>query len=240
MSQVRKEVDPTRAEELNTKILYTMYSVFKVTPSLRGLETSRAEAAREIEGIFAAGTDRDGLIVRGVYDVSGFRADADLMIWWHAPEPDGLQRAYSAVRQSALGAHLEPVWSQMALHRPAEFNRQHIPAFLNGDEPLKYICVYPFVRSYDWYLLPDAERGEMLANHGKLARNYGDVQANTVAAFALGDYEWMLSFEAPQMHRIVDLMRELRAAEARRHVREEIPFYSGIRRPIGELLASMP
>ncbi len=240
MSEPRKEPDAKRAEELNQKILYTMYSVFKLTPSLGGLGISRKKAAKEIEKIFKAGAKNDGLIVRGVYDVSGFRADADIMIWWHAPDPDGLQRAYSAVRQSALGAHLEPVWSQMALHRPAEFNRQHIPAFLNGEDPLKYICVYPFVRSYEWYLLPDQERREMLAGHGKLARDYGDVQANTVAAFALGDYEWMLSFEAKQMHRIVDLMRELRAAEARRHVREEIPFYSGIRRPIGEILASMP
>ena len=52
----------------------------------------------------------------------------------------------------------------------------------------------------------------MLAEHGKMARGYPDVRANTVASFALGDYEWMLAFEADELHRIVDLMRDLRAS----------------------------
>ena len=69
----------------------------------------------------------------------------------------------------------------------------------------------------------------MLAEHGKMARDYADVRANTVASFALGDYEWMLAFEADELHRIVDLMRHLRASDARRHVREEVPFYTGSR-----------
>ena len=115
-------------------------------------------------------------------------------------------------------------------------DRSHIPAFLADEEPRRYVCVYPFVRSYEWYLLPDQERREMLAEHGRLAREYPDVRANTVASFALGDYEWMLAFEADELHRIVDLMRELRAATARRHVREEVPFYTGVRKPIAELV----
>ena len=125
---------------------------------------------------------------------------------------DALQEAYTRLRRTALGRHLEPVWSQMALHRPAEFNHSHIPAFLADEEPRRYVCVYPFVRSYEWYLLPDEERRDMLAEHGKMARGYPDVRANTVAAFALGDYEWMLAFEADELHRIVDLMRDLRAS----------------------------
>ena len=80
----------------------------------------------------------------------------------------------------------------------------------------------------------------MLVEHGKAARGYPDVRANTVPAFALGDYEWILTFEAPEMHRIVDLMRDLRATDARRHVREEIPFYSGPRVDVGKLVRALP
>ena len=127
---------------------------------------------------------------------------------------------------------LAPVWSQMALHRPAEFNKGHVPAFMPDEEPKAYLCVYPFVRSYEWYLLPEEERRAMLTEHGMLARPYPDVRANTVSSFALGDYEWMLAFEADDLHRIVDLMRALRAAAARRHTREEIPFYTGRRREL--------
>jgi chlorite dismutase len=80
----------------------------------------------------------------------------------------------------------------------------------------------------------------MLVEHGMAARGYPDVRANTVSAFALGDYEWLLAFEADDLYRIVDLMRDLRATDARRHVREEVPFFAGPRVPLAELVASLP
>ena len=71
-----------------------------------------------------------------------------------------------------LGRAATPVWSNVALHRPAEFNRSHLPAFLADERARDWVCVYPFVRSYEWYLLPDDERRELLAEHGKMARGY--------------------------------------------------------------------
>ncbi|CAM4019855.1 hydrogen peroxide-dependent heme synthase [Kibdelosporangium persicum] len=223
--------------ELNDTIRYTMWSVFRVEPGK--LPDDRGPAATEAESYLDA-LEGKGVIVRGVYDVAGLRADADYMIWWHAAEIEQVQAAYTGLRRTTLGRASTPVWSQVALHRPAEFNKSHIPAFLAGEEARKYICVYPFVRSYEWYLLPDDERRKMLAEHGQMARDYPDVRANTVASFALGDYEWMLAFEADELHRIVDLMRHLRGSTARRHVREEIPFYTGTRLPAAELVTNLP
>jgi chlorite dismutase len=172
--------------------------------------------------------------------VSGFRADADLMVWWHAPTPETLQEAYHGLRRTALGRRLRPVWSVVAMHRPAEFNKGHVPAFMSAEDPRAYACVYPFVRSYEWYLLPENERRDLLIEHGTAGRTYPDVRANTLASFALGDYEWILCFEADELHRIVDLMRDLRAVGARRHVRHEIPFFTGPRTPLAELVAALP
>jgi peroxiredoxin len=225
-----------RIRALNDTIRYTMWSVFA---SAMPLPEERVEVSGEVIELLDQLATKD-VVVRGLYDVSGLRADADLMIWWHAPSAEDLQEAYGRFRRTMLGRHLEPVWSQLALHRPAEFNRSHIPAFLADEQPRAYVCVYPFVRSYEWYLLPDDERREMLAEHGKMARDYPDVRANTVASFGLGDYEWMLAFEGDELHRIVDLMRHLRASTARRHVREEVPFFTGRRKPVAELVASLP
>jgi hydrogen peroxide-dependent heme synthase len=225
-----------KARELNNVIRYTMWSVFRVETPLGEADRDALTAElTELVGKLAA----DDVVIRGWYDVEGFRADADFMVWWHAPTSDALQKAYHALRTSRVGRYLAPVWSQFALHRPAEFNKSHIPAFLADEEARAYVCVYPFVRSYEWYLLPDEERRFMLAEHGKLARTYPDVRANTVASFALGDYEWILAFEADELHRMVDLMRDLRASTARRHVREEIPFYTGRRTELAELVSNL-
>ncbi|WP_432995142.1 hydrogen peroxide-dependent heme synthase [Dactylosporangium sp. CA-233914] len=224
-----------RIREINDSIRYTMWSVFRLaTPyGADNRDTTQVSA-------FFADLAAKDVVVRGTYDVAGLRADADLMIWWHAPSAEALQEAYSAFRRTGVGRRMTPVWSQLALHRPAEFNKSHIPAFLSDEQPREWLCVYPFVRSYEWYLLPDEERRAMLAEHGQQARGFPDVRANTVASFALGDYEWMLAFEADELHRIVDLMRELRASRARRHVREETPFYTGRRRDIADLVANLP
>ena len=227
-----------KARELNDSIRYTMWSVFSLRDVLGEAADRQGEAA-EIDELVAE-LEADDVLVRGLYDLSGLRADADLMVWWHAETVEELQDAYHRLRRTTFGRRLDPVWSQVALHRPAEFNKSHIPAFLAGEESLAYVCVYPFVRSYEWYLLEDSERRAMLAEHGKMARDFADVRANTVASFALGDYEWMLAFEADELHRIVDLMRHLRASDARRHVREEVPFYTGRRRTPNELLTALP
>jgi hydrogen peroxide-dependent heme synthase len=225
-----------KARDLNQVIRYTMWSVFQARDSL---PERRDELAAEVEALVEQLAAKD-VVVRGCYDVAGLRADADLMVWWHGPSSDDLQEAFHRLRRTALGRRLAPVWSQVGLHRPAEFNKSHVPAFLAEEEPRAYLCVYPFVRSYEWYLLPDEERRGMLAEHGKMARDYADVRANTVSSFALGDYEWLLAFEADELHRIVDLMRHLRGSDARRHVREEVPFYTGALVGVADLVDRLP
>ena len=224
------------AREINDTIRYASWSVFRLPAPLDG---DREALAAEIDE-WIAKLAADDVVVRGLYDVAALRADADVMVWMHAATAEQLQEAYHRFRRTGLGRAMVPVWSQLALHRPAEFNRSHVPAFMAEETPADYVCVYPFVRSYEWYLLPDEERRELLVEHGTMGREYPDVRANTVAAFALGDYEWILAFEAPELHRIVDLMRHLRGSRARLHVREETPFYTGRRRTPTELCATLP
>jgi len=227
-----------KARDLNELVRYTMWSVFRVSDRA-GLDAGeRGNDADEVADLLDQAADK-GIVTRGCYDIQGFRADADYMFWWIAPTSDELQELYVRFRRTRLGRRSEPVWSVMALHRPAEFNKSHIPAFLAEEEPRGYLSVYPFVRSYQWYLLDPAERRRMLAEHGMMAREYPDVRANTVACFSLNDYEWILAFEADELHRIVDLMRHLRGAEARMHTRVEIPFYTGRRKPVRGLVADL-
>ena len=228
------ETSKPKARDLNELIRYTTWSVFRSDHQRLGA-ADREDLVTEAQAVLDS-VQSKGVTVRGWYDVGGLRADADVMLWAHAESIDDLQDAYHAILKTRLGDSLQPVWSQAALHRPAEFNKSHVPAFLADEHPRNYVCVYPFVRSYEWYLLPDQERRELLVEHGQMGREFPDVRANTVASFALGDYEWILAFEADELYRIVDLMRHLRASRARLHVREEIPFYTGRRIDLVDLV----
>ena len=206
---------------------YTLWAVFRRDPART---TVPGDLAPAIEAVNAA-----GVTIRGWYDVSSLRADADLMVWLHGPDPQKLQWALRELRRSPTLRTLLPTWNVLGVHRDAEFTANHLPSFMRGKPPEKWITVYPFVRSYDWYLLPDDERRAMLGDHGRKGSQYPQVLANTVASFALGDYEWILALEAPELVDLVDLMRHLRQTEARRHVREEVPFFTGRRIPVTDV-----
>jgi chlorite dismutase len=218
---VTSETAKPTAREINDTIRYTCWTVFKRTGQIPG-----EAAADEL----TAWTDKlatSAITVRGMYDVSGLRADADLMVWLHADSAEQIQQALRDLRRTSVGPAIKQVWSAMGLHRPAEFNKGHVPAFMAGSDSRDWVCVYPFVRSYEWYLLPEEERRAMLVEHGMMGRDFGGILSNTVASFALGDYEWILALESNELSEIVDMMRTLRSTSARRHVREEIPFFTG-------------
>ncbi|WP_174447459.1 hydrogen peroxide-dependent heme synthase [Demequina subtropica] len=187
-----------------------------------------AEVVEHFDAAVADMADQE-VVLRGIYDVSGLRADGTVMLWLHGPRLEDLQLALRELRATELLAETTLTWSAAGVHRDAEFNKRHVPGFLRGEHPRNWLTVYPFVRSYEWYLLPEEERSAMLRDHGMKGAAFKGVVANTVAAFALGDYEWLLPMEADEVTDLVDMMRELRYTEARRHVREELPFYTGRR-----------
>jgi chlorite dismutase len=219
-----------------TEAGYTLWAVFRRSTS--GAVAGDVDAAHL--GTTLDALAESGVTVRGVYDVSGMRADADVMFWLTGSDPAALQSALRRIRRTALIAPLLPRWSAMGVHREAEFNRSHVPGFLRGEPARGWLAVYPFVRSLDWYVLPEEDRSRMLAEHGRRGAAYRSVIANTVAAFALGDYEWILPMESDELTDLVDMMRDLRGVEARLHVREEVPFFTGRRielREIAEVLS---
>lgn len=227
-------------EKLNNTQRYAQWATFRIIPGALG--NDRADVIAEAKKFFAGLEEEGKVVVRGIYDISGIRSEADVMIWWHAEEFSDLQKAYNDFRRTTVfGKCLEVFWIGVGLHRPAEFNRGHLPAFIMGEEPQDWITVYPFTRSYDWYIMDADKRRQLLIEHGQAAADYKDVRANTMSAFSLGDYEWMLAFEAPTLERISDLMHKMRYTEARLHVREELPFFSGRRvKDVAEIIEVLP
>ena len=219
-----------------SELIFASYPVFRLRHAEFGED--REIAVKEANALFDDYSER--VEVRGSYSNAGFNADADLMFWWVADSADDVQDLMVSFRKTALGRALEMRESFLGLVRPAEFSKDHLPAFVQKKAPKKFLCVYPFVRTPEWYLLDPQERGGLLREHGMAGREFPDVLANTTSAFGLGDYEWILAFEAETPDRIVDLIRRLRATEARRYTKVEIPFFTGIRKPIEDVVADLP
>jgi hydrogen peroxide-dependent heme synthase len=217
------------------ELTYAYYPVFRGTESLRDRPAGDLEhLAHEAELLLKEWSDR--VTVRGTYSTVGFRPDADLMMWWIGRSPDELQDLLVAFKRSGLGRRLELTWAFMGVVRPSEFSKDHLPAFVRGEAPKRFACVYPYVRTSDWYLLRKEDRAELLREHGEFGREYPEVLANTTSAFGLGDWEWILAFESPTLDSIVEVIRRLRETEARRYVKVEVPFITGIRKSTADVI----
>lgn len=220
---------------MSEELLYASYPVFRGPAGDSAID--RELAAKQLDELFAEWEGRVQL--RGAYSTAAFTAGADLMFWWVSKSVDDLQDLTIEFRRTHLGALCTPVHSFLGLVQPAEFARDHLPAFAKGEPPKKYACVYPFVRTPEWYLLDPADRGKMLRDHGEGGREFPEVLANTTSAFGLGDYEWILAFEADSPDRIVQLIRRLRSTEARRYTKLETPFITGIRKDMAGIVGDL-
>ena len=222
---------------MTEELVFASYPVFDVLPEGPGAP-SRDVVAKEVRALLDEWSDR--VETRGIYSTTAFHANARLMFWWVSRSIDDIQALHVALSRTSLGPRLVQREAFLGLVRPAEFAKDHLPAFAKGEPPKKYISVYPFVRTPEWYLLAPEERGRLLREHGEAGREFPDVLANTTSAFGMGDFEWILCFEADSPDRIVELIRRLRATEARRFTKVEIPFVAGIRKDIEKVLADLP
>ncbi|MCL6521320.1 MAG: chlorite dismutase family protein [Firmicutes bacterium] len=217
--------------------IFTLHAVWRRGPEWeRIVEGQRERLVDEVEAALGA---EPGVEVRGVYSSVGFRPDADILFWLLAPQVESLQRTVVALRHTTFGRASELSWSFLGVARPPQFVGDHLAAFQRGIPPKRYVQVYPFVRTPEWYLLPTEERARMLREHGRLGAEFPEVYTNNVQAFGLGDYEWILAFETDDFSQLVDLIRRLREAEARRYTKLDVPFILGVRKPLAEALADL-
>lgn len=224
---------PGEVAEGDSQFHYALYTVFAREGVADASATS--EGATQQLNAVVADLEARGVTVRGFYDVSAMRNDADVMVWVHGAVPEDLQAAIRELRRTVAFSGTKIVWSTMGVHRDAEFAAGHTPTFAKGIAPEKWVCVYPFVRSLDWYTINPEKRREIMKNHGMKGIDFPAVLPNTIATFGLNDYEWLIALEAPELVLLVDLMRSFRNTEARHYVRDEIPFYAGRRIETAEI-----
>ncbi|HEU0025950.1 MAG TPA: chlorite dismutase family protein [Ktedonobacterales bacterium] len=159
------------AETSTKQTIYSLTWIYHVDPAFHRLPDRERDASKAafLEALEA----RDpSVTLRGVYSLAGLRAEADLMLWVWGPDLDALQALAVALRQSGLGRYLTQVEAYVGVVSVPRYDPEHGPAFTTGAPPKKYVSVYPFVKTTEWYLLPYEERRELMKEHGEVGRHY--------------------------------------------------------------------
>ena len=119
------------------------------------------------------------------------------------------------------------------------YDPTHSPAFVEGKDAKRYLSVYPFIKTHDWYLLPFEERRRLMKEHGELGRDYPTISTNTVNSFGLQDQEFVVALEDDDPETMLKMVQALRSAEVRKYTTLDTPIFLGHRKPAAQALADL-
>lgn len=159
------------AEGTTNKPTFAAYWLYRLDPAFPRLPAKAQEQGKA--DFLAALEARDASVrLRGVYSLVGLREDADLLFWVLGQDLDAIQRLAVALRHTGLGRSLTQTQTYIGVTTPARYDPEHQPAFAQGVAPKRFISLYPFVKTDEWYLLPFERRRELMAEHGLVGRRY--------------------------------------------------------------------
>jgi hydrogen peroxide-dependent heme synthase len=224
--------------ENQPKFEYTAFWLFERRDDWRQqLHGSWDAAAEEFAGLLEA--PGEGVTVRGVYSTIGLRPDVDLIIWVHAPKLEQLTALAVRLDQTAVGRGLRRAQGYIGAAGMSQYDPNHGPAFLKGIESKRYLSVYPFTKTPDWFLLDFQERRRLMLEHGEMGRDFPEILTNTVNSFGVQDQEFIVALEDDDANQLIKMVQKLRGAEVRKWTAVDTPIFLGEKKPVRDVLADI-
>lgn len=218
---------------------YTTFSVFQIDRAWRRLPDADRTAARQEFAALLTTAESDGVQTRGVYSTVGLRNDADLILWTVSDTVEAQQRLARAINASVLGAYLTSRSVLLGVALGSRYSSDHAPAFIKGIPPKRFLSMYPFIKSHEWYQVPFEERRKTMAEHGRMGREYPDILTNTVSCFGINDWEFIVAFEGDDVAEMVRMVEYLRPAASRPYTKLDTPIYLGVLKDVEEALLDL-
>ncbi len=219
---------------------FVSFSFYRLDPAFRRLPADEKIAARE-EFVQLMTTRRPGLMCL-TYSTLGMKADCDFLLWRISLNSDDFQAQSAAINKTKIGAYLTNPYSFLSMTKRSMYidkvdpfhtaeSRTHI---IPGKR--KYLFVYPFVKTRDWYLLPLEKRQEIMDVHIKVGNEFPSVKLNTTYSFGLDDQDFVVAFETEEPKDFLDLVMKLRETQSSKFTQRDTPIFTCVQLPIESIL----
>jgi len=222
---------------------FVSFACYKLDPAFRRLPAPEKVAARE-EFLGVMNAKQDGLICL-TYSVVGLRPEIDFVLWRISLTADSFQQQAAAMNKTQIAGYLTQPYSFLSMTKRSMYidkvdpfhtaeSRTHV---IPGKR--KFIFIYPFVKTRDWYLLPLEKRQEVMDVHIKVGNKYPSVKLNTTYSFGLDDQDFVLAFESDEPKDFLDLVMELRETQSSKFTVRDTPIITGIQMPMEQVLEQL-
>ncbi len=215
-----------------TQRQYVRFAFYKATPAYRTLDMEGKERAREEFITILEDLAEDGFV--RLYSTVGTRSDADLLIWHVSGNLDVIHEGGARMNASELGRYLELTHNFLSMTKRSIYVDKHVHEGQEGRRTRirpankRYLFVYPFVKSRQWYLLSKEERQRMMDTHIEVGHRYPSVRLNTTYSFGLDDQDFVVAFETDEPADFLDLVMDLRETEGSLYTVRDTPIFTCI------------
>jgi chlorite dismutase len=239
-SAVQPDTKPSRATEPSIARQYVNFMFFRTDRAFRHLpDAERASAKSELAEILRRYKERMMILT---YSTVGLKSAVDFMFWRIGYDLDAFQQMAADINKSAMGRYLDVPFSYLAMTKHSQYVDEHVHEGQEGRRltivpgKRKYIFVYPFVKTRDWYLLPRSERQRIMNEHIAIGHKYPSVKINTTYSFGLDDQDFVVAFETDVPADFLDLVQDLRETESSKYTARDTPMYTCRRASIEEIV----
>jgi chlorite dismutase len=221
---------------------FVNFTFYRARPEWRLLGEAEKEAAkREFTAVI---DDYRRELLMHTYSLVGLRTNADMMIWRIGYQLDPMQEMTARLNRTVLGRYLEVTQTFLSMTKRSMYidkdNPEHVEDRLHiVPGKSKYLFVYPFVKTREWYARPVEERQEMMDEHIRIGSKYHSVKLHTTYSFGLDDQEFVVAFETEEPADFLDLVQELRESKASRFTLRDTPMYTCRQRTLAECLDAL-
>ncbi len=219
---------------------YILYTMFRAIQGYLGL--SKEDKARAVGDYLTRVEEFRSPLTLRTYSTLGLRRNADFLFWLIARDLRPVQALLEGLRKSALAPYLENTYTFLAVTRESMYikdhrDEPHVEVIPSGQG--KYLFIYPFVKTREWYLLPMDDRKKMMAEHIRIGHQFPGIRINTSYSFGLDDQDFVVSFEGDDPKEFVTLVMRLRESAGSRYTQRDTPIFTCVRRPLEEILWSL-
>ena len=215
---------------------FVSYTFYKVDPLWRRLPDAEREAGKE--ELAKVVESFQGRAILGPFSLVGVRGDCELLLWRIAYELETLQELGAAILKTGLGKYLTTPYSYLGQSKGSVYEDEFIHPSQEEKRSrvrpgeYKYLFVYPFVKTREWFLLPQEERGAIMKEHIKLGHEFPSIKLNTIYSFGLDDQEWVVAFESNRPDDFLDLVMQLRHTQSSRFTLRDTPIFTCVRQDL--------
>ncbi|MCB9459240.1 MAG: chlorite dismutase family protein [Anaerolineaceae bacterium] len=233
-----------RAQKL-TKRQYVRFAFYKVDPLWRRLPAQeQAEQKRELLDVIRTFNRR--MLLRP-YSLMGTRADAELLLWQISEDPQPFRELATAIACTRMGSYLTMAYSYFSQTKRSLYEIRTPDGDAEDDEErlildpteAKYLFVYPFIKTREWYQLSQHARQGMMDEHIEVGRKYPSVRLNTTYSFGIDDYEFIVAFETDEPSDFLDLVQELRESSVSMYTLQDTPLFTCINMRLDDALDAL-